>query len=339
MPPEVRVGRPSAPDLVAIGQAVVPLTSCTSSGSQPPAPRYSQAVQKLSPSTHAWPGRGTIGRDPLQLHRTATPKSTAPPKAKQKADAWSRRPSAGSGALPAASVARRPSAGAHRREAACEVEALEILGRDGAPLSIHHYHRGVATPPQGLVVLAPGSRGGMGPGQTPATIGKFYPATRSVYTALARQLAARRVAVCHLTWRSNPTRPGAPRGTLKAPQTLLDGATDIARPPVEAWRWTPGGPGLLLAPRRPDSLASPHSRQEVAPLRSQCLIVGTRQRLDLRTVSSAPELTPPLLGRRRPLLAMALFNRPTPPATCAARTRGDRPCRWCWWASATVLRP
>ena len=60
----------------------------------------------------------------------------------------------------------------------------------------------------------------MGPGQTAATLGAFAPAIRSIYTVLARQLAARAVAVCHLTWRSNPTRPGAPRGTLKAAQTL-----------------------------------------------------------------------------------------------------------------------
>ena len=68
----------------------------------------------------------------------------------------------------------------------------------------------------------------MGPGQLPATIGKFHPALRSTYTVLARQLVAEGAAVCHLTWRTNPTRPGAKKGTLKAPQTLLDGASDIA---------------------------------------------------------------------------------------------------------------
>ena len=102
-------------------------------------------------------------------------------------------------------------------------------GRDGTPLRVHHYHAGGAAPsPLGLVVLAPGSRGGMGPGQLPATLGKFHPALRSTYTVLARQLVAEGAAVCHLTWRTNPTRPGAKKGTLKAPQTLLDGASDIA---------------------------------------------------------------------------------------------------------------
>jgi len=68
----------------------------------------------------------------------------------------------------------------------------------------------------------------MGPGQIAATVGKFHPTLRSTYTVLARQLVARHVAVCHLTWRTNPTRPGTKKGTLKAPQTLLDGVADIA---------------------------------------------------------------------------------------------------------------
>ena len=75
----------------------------------------------------------------------------------------------------------------------------------------------------------------MGPGQIAATIGKFHPTLRSTYTVLARQLVARHVAVCHLTWRTNPTRPGTKKGTLKAPQTLLDGVADIAD--AACFRW------------------------------------------------------------------------------------------------------
>jgi pimeloyl-ACP methyl ester carboxylesterase len=82
--------------------------------------------------------------------------------------------------------------------------------------------------PRGLVVLAPGSRGGMGPGQTPNTIGKFSPAIRSIYSVLARKLADSGLAMIHFTWRLNPTRKGAPPGTLKAPKTLDEGVADIA---------------------------------------------------------------------------------------------------------------
>lgn len=91
---------------------------------------------------------------------------------------------------------------------------------------MHHYRP--SGPVRGLVVLAPGSRGGMGPGQTPSTIGKFDPAIRCIYTLLARQLSAEPgLAVCHFNWRKNPTRKGAPPGTLKSPVTLQEGASDV----------------------------------------------------------------------------------------------------------------
>jgi len=82
---------------------------------------------------------------------------------------------------------------------------------------------------RGLVVLAPGSRGGMGPGQLPATIGKFDPTIRCIYTLLAHHLMSKHgLAVCHFHWRQCPTRKGAPPGTLKSPETLRDGASDVA---------------------------------------------------------------------------------------------------------------
>ena len=60
-------------------------------------------------------------------------------------------------------------------------------------LRLHHYRPdGRAT---GLVVLAPGSRGGMGPGQTKATQNLFSLRIRSIYTQLARRLCAQGVAV------------------------------------------------------------------------------------------------------------------------------------------------
>ena len=49
----------------------------------------------------------------------------------------------------------------------------------------------------------------------------------NIYTVLAKRLACEGIAVCHLHWRLPPTRPNAPRGTLKAPHTLLEGTCDI----------------------------------------------------------------------------------------------------------------
>ena len=129
---------------------------------------HQSAVRRPSPSTGACPGRSTIARDPLR----AAP-STVPPRAKPKAATLAPKPSAGGKQAPrgldigpgAAQSARRPSAGAARaaarpsagalREAVCELEELEVLGRDGTPLRVHHYHMGSTTPPHGLVILAP----------------------------------------------------------------------------------------------------------------------------------------------------------------------------------------
>ena len=85
---------------------------------------------------------------------------------------------------------------------------------------------------RGLVVLAPGSRGGMGPGQEHRgpgnTIGQFKPRISCIYPNVAKELASQGYAVVHLTWRLNPTRKGAPPGTLKSPAQLLLGVADIA---------------------------------------------------------------------------------------------------------------
>ena len=84
----------------------------------------------------------------------------------------------------------------------------------------------------GLLVLAPGSRGGMGPGQITGksgTIGQFSSAIRDcIYPKLAQQLASRGIASVHFTWRLNPTRKGAPPGTLKSPAQMMLGVEDIS---------------------------------------------------------------------------------------------------------------
>ena len=96
-------------------------------------------------------------------------------------------------------------------------------------MHLHHYRPPVGTGVRGLIVLAPGSRGGMGPGQTSSTIGKFDPAIRCIYPLLARHLAAELgLAVCQFNWRKCPTRKGAPPGTLKSAETLAQGAADVA---------------------------------------------------------------------------------------------------------------
>ena len=91
-----------------------------------------------------------------------------------------------------------------------------------------HFYQAQKKPVIGLAVLAPGSRGGMGPGQTPATIGQFRPSVPSVYPVVARRLAEQGIACIHLTWRLNPTRKGAPPGTLKSPTQLMLGVEDIS---------------------------------------------------------------------------------------------------------------
>jgi fermentation-respiration switch protein FrsA (DUF1100 family) len=94
------------------------------------------------------------------------------------------------------------------------------------PLKLHFYAaEGKA---QGLVVFAPGSRGGMGPGQAMSTIGMFNPRVSSIYPEVAQGLAKLGFASAHLTWRLNPTRKGAPPGTLKSPTQLMLGVADIA---------------------------------------------------------------------------------------------------------------
>ena len=95
----------------------------------------------------------------------------------------------------------------------------------GDSLKAHYYH---TKQPKGLVVLAPGSRGGMGPGQIPASVGKFDPSIRAVYPQLAKLLNREGIACIHFTWRLNPTRKGAPPGTLKSPVQLLLGVEDIS---------------------------------------------------------------------------------------------------------------
>ena len=101
------------------------------------------------------------------------------------------------------------------------------FGKGKCGLRIHHY-RPEGGRPRGLVLLAPGSRGGMGPGQKQETRGFFSPTIRSTYGALAPVLASEhRFAVCHFTWRKPPTRAGQGRGTLKDPNTLREGVEDI----------------------------------------------------------------------------------------------------------------
>ena len=100
----------------------------------------------------------------------------------------------------------------------------------GEDLRAHYYRAEGRT--VGLVVLAPGSRGGMGPGQITGkngTIGQFSSSIRDcIYPKLAQRLASRSIASVHFTWRLNPTRKGAPPGTLKSPAQLMLGVEDIS---------------------------------------------------------------------------------------------------------------
>ena len=95
-------------------------------------------------------------------------------------------------------------------------------------LRVHHYAPAGTT--RGLVVMAPGSAGGMGPGQTTNHPERylFSPEIESIYTATAKQLASANFAVCALTWRTPPTRAGASPARRKMEAALRDGAHDVA---------------------------------------------------------------------------------------------------------------
>ena len=150
------------------------------------------------------------------------------------------------------------------------------FGKGKHGLRIHHY-RPEGGRPRGLVLLVPGSRGGMGPGQKQETRGFFSPTIRSTYGALAPRLAAEhRFAVCHFTWRKPPTRAGQGRGTLKDPNTLREGVEDIgvaARflrslygddAPLVLVGFSFGGPSSMAAAKA--SLTGPGGRHALGPL-------------------------------------------------------------------------
>ena len=139
------------------------------------------------------------------------------------------------GATPGFSAAMAPPSKSGKRNAPAADGAPRLVsvpdrGTPDEPLRVMYYaSHGKA---RGLVVLAPGSRGGMGPGQEHvgprATIGQFNPRIRCIYPDVARALSNAGYAVVHLTWRLNPTRKGAPPGTLKSPTQLMLGVADIA---------------------------------------------------------------------------------------------------------------
>ena len=108
-------------------------------------------------------------------------------------------------------------------------------------LRVHHY-RPVGKVCRGIVVLAPGGRGGMGPGElspsggqaspragssTTMSAGLFSPSIVSVFTRLGVSLTKEGIAVCHLTWRSPPMRPGASRDLLHKVKTLREAQLEI----------------------------------------------------------------------------------------------------------------
>jgi len=82
--------------------------------------------------------------------------------------------------------------------------------------------------------------------------GLFSPSLVSVYSALAVRLSEAGVAVCHLTWRSPPIRPGASNEMLKKAKTLkevtaeLEAAVKFLRATHEADTLSPSLPLVLV---------------------------------------------------------------------------------------------
>jgi dienelactone hydrolase len=108
-------------------------------------------------------------------------------------------------------------------------------------LRVHHY-RPIGKVCRGIVVLAPGGRGGMGPGElspsggqaspragssTTMSAGLFSPSIVSVFSRLGVSLTKEGIAVCHLTWRSPPIRLGASRELLHTVKTLREAQLEI----------------------------------------------------------------------------------------------------------------
>ena len=102
----------------------------------------------------------------------------------------------------------------------------------GSLRCIHWKPTGVV---HGLVLLAPGAQGGMGPWQNPSGDSRlanptflFSSAIPCIYNELAQQLAQAGFAVAHITWRLPPSRAGTPRSVLTSARSLLECAADVA---------------------------------------------------------------------------------------------------------------
>lgn len=84
---------------------------------------------------------------------------------------------------------------------------------------------------KGLVILAPGGMGGMGPGVPPASHDFFSPSVPSVYSVLARRLAEdHHFAVMHFTWKipSKATPNKVVGGAVRTPRRVRECADDVA---------------------------------------------------------------------------------------------------------------
>lgn len=86
-------------------------------------------------------------------------------------------------------------------------------------LKVIHYAPPSGQRPTGLVVIAAGGPGGMGPGSASQV---FSPANQSIFSILARRLAEEGLSIMHLTWR-NPSRPSM---ALRSPQRVRECADD-----------------------------------------------------------------------------------------------------------------
>ena len=91
-----------------------------------------------------------------------------------------------------------------------------------------HYEPARGGDANGLIVLAPGGAGGMGPGQFELDPSPAFSAGKaSLYSVLARRLAEANFAVCHFAWRRDfPSRIEG--STPRTPGRLRECALDVA---------------------------------------------------------------------------------------------------------------
>ena len=104
--------------------------------------------------------------------------------------------------------------------------APRLTTLEGGARGLHYKPAGCSTAAKGLVVLAPGGKGGMGPGVPASSKHDFFsPGVPSIYSVLARRMTEEGYAVMHFSW----SRPSAwTASSARTPRRVRECADDVA---------------------------------------------------------------------------------------------------------------